>query len=83
MMTPEVEEASADSGPFEPESARSSGMSQAVERAEQRTLRSDELAPGTLREVRVEGRRVMLARLRSGEVVATGAACPHEAAPLA
>ncbi|MGH2731492.1 MAG: Rieske (2Fe-2S) protein, partial [Actinomycetota bacterium] len=28
-------------------------------------------------------RRVMLARLRSGEVVATGAACPHEAAPLA
>ncbi|MGH2769177.1 MAG: Rieske (2Fe-2S) protein, partial [Actinomycetota bacterium] len=58
-------------------------MSQAVERAEQRTLRSDELAPGTLREVRVEGRRVMLARLRSGEVVATGAACPHEAAPLA
>jgi nitrite reductase/ring-hydroxylating ferredoxin subunit len=44
---------------------------------------SDELAPGTLREVRIEGRRVTLGRLRSGEPVATAAACPHEQAPLA
>lgn len=29
------------------------------------------------------GRRVLLARLRSGEAVAAAAACPHEAAPLA
>lgn len=33
--------------------------------------------------MRVEGRRIMLARLRSGEVVATAAACPHEQASLA
>jgi nitrite reductase/ring-hydroxylating ferredoxin subunit len=36
-----------------------------------------------MREVVVEGRRVLLARLRSGEVHAASAVCPHEGAPLA
>lgn len=57
-------------------------MSDKARKGERRTIRSEDLAPGTLREVRIEGRRVMLARLRSGEVVAAQAACPHEAAPL-
>ena len=46
-------------------------------------LPSDDLAPGTLREVVVDRRRVLLARLRSGEVCATAPSCPHEAARLA
>jgi nitrite reductase/ring-hydroxylating ferredoxin subunit len=46
-------------------------------------LASNELAPGQLREVSVKGRRLVLGRLRSGEVVAFGPLCPHEAAPLA
>lgn len=50
---------------------------------EQATLRSEELRPGELREVRIFGRPVLLARLRSGEVMAAAAACPHEAASLA
>ena|SRR5438093_8979742 len=53
------------------------------ERTWHRALPSQELAPGTLREIRIEGRRVMVGRLRSGEAVATVAACPHEQAPLA
>jgi nitrite reductase/ring-hydroxylating ferredoxin subunit len=48
-----------------------------------RAIPSDELPPGTLREVRIEGRRMMVGRLWSGEAVATAAACPHEQAPLA
>ena len=46
-------------------------------------LPSDDLAPGTLREVVVDRRRVLLARLRSGEVCAMAPSCPHEAARLA
>lgn len=46
-------------------------------------LRSKELPPGGLREVRIGSRRVLLARLRSGEVVAAEALCPHEGTPLA
>jgi len=46
-------------------------------------LPSGDLAPGTLREVVVDRRRVLLARLRSGEVCATAPSCPHEAARLA
>ena len=46
-------------------------------------LRSEELPPGALREVRIGHRRVLLARLRSGEVVATEPLCPHEGTPLA
>ena len=46
-------------------------------------LRSEELPPGALREVRIAGRRVLVARLRSGEVVAAEALCPHEGTPLA
>lgn len=45
-------------------------------------MRSEELPPATLREVRVGNRRVLLARLRSGEVMAADPACPHEQAPL-
>ena len=45
-------------------------------------LPSDDLAPGTLREVVVDRRRVLLARLRSGEVCAMAPSCPHEAARL-
>jgi 3-phenylpropionate/trans-cinnamate dioxygenase ferredoxin subunit len=48
-----------------------------------RAIPSHELPPGTLREVRIGGRRVMVGRLRSGEAVATAAACPHEQADLA
>lgn len=48
-----------------------------------RALPSEELPPGALRELRIEGRRVMMGRLRSGEAAATAAACPHEQAPLA
>lgn len=50
---------------------------------ELRALQSDELPPGALREIRVKGRRVLLGRLRSGSVFASGPDCPHEAAPLA
>ena len=57
--------------------------SRSQERTWHRALPSEELPPGTLREVRIEGRRVMVGRLRSGEPVATAAACPHQQAPLA
>ncbi len=46
-------------------------------------LSSHELSPGELREVVVGSCRLVVGRLPSGEVVAFGAACPHEAAPLA
>ncbi len=46
-------------------------------------LRSEELPRGALREVRIDGCRVLLARLRSGEVAAAEALCPHERTPLA
>jgi 3-phenylpropionate/trans-cinnamate dioxygenase ferredoxin subunit len=36
-----------------------------------------------MREVVVEGVRVLVARLRSGEVCAASPSCPHEGAPLA
>ena len=46
-------------------------------------MRSEELEPGTLRELDLRGRRILVGRLRSGEVVAADALCPHEQAPLA
>ncbi len=63
-------------------------MSAAFERligggAEKPILRSEELPAGALREVRVGRHRVLLARLRSGKVVASEALCPHEGTPLA
>lgn len=54
-----------------------------IDEGEQAVLRSEELAPGALREARIGDHAILLARLRSGEVVAAGAACPHEDAPLA
>lgn len=41
------------------------------------------LPPGTLREVDVQGYKIIVARLRSGEVKAAEAICPHEEARLA
>lgn len=48
-----------------------------------RVLASANLAPGELKEILVGERCVLVGRLRSGEVFASEAACPHEAAPLA
>lgn len=45
-------------------------------------LRSEELAAGQLREVRVGRRRIVVGRLHDGSVVAFGPLCPHERAPL-
>ncbi len=52
-----------------------------------RVLRSTELAAREgleteLREVRVGGERVLMGRLKSGQVVAFGASCPHEMTDL-
>lgn len=49
----------------------------------QRILRTEQLSRGTLREVDVAGRMVLVAKLHSGEVVAAEAICPHERARLA
>ena len=46
-------------------------------------MRSEELEPGALQELDLRGRPILVARLRSGEVVAAGGLCPHEQAPLA
>lgn len=45
-------------------------------------MRSEELAPGMVRDVMVGDRRILLGRLRSGEAVAADGNCPHEQAPL-
>jgi nitrite reductase/ring-hydroxylating ferredoxin subunit len=49
---------------------------------ERRVLASGDLAPGELREIIIRERRVLVGRLRSGEVFASKAECPHEGAPL-
>ena len=51
--------------------------------SESRVLRSEELPPGVLRELQIGPHRVLVARLRSGEVAATEPLCPHESTPLA
>lgn len=48
-----------------------------------RVVRSEEVPEGTLSEVRVGGRHILVGRLRTGEAFAAQADCPHEAAPLA
>lgn len=52
-------------------------------RAEKTILRCGELQPGELREAQVGSQAVLVVRLRSGQVVAAAASCPHEGAPLA
>lgn len=53
------------------------------ERGSVRAVASQDLPLGTLREVNVGGHRVLVGRLRSGEVFAAAPDCPHEAARLA
>lgn len=47
-----------------------------------RVLGEDELEPGTLRGVEVDGRRYCLARTLAGEVFAVTDRCSHEDEPL-
>lgn len=51
-------------------------------RAGTRVLGEDELPPGTLRGVEVDGRRFCLARTLAGDVFAVTDRCSHEDEPL-